>query len=122
LKLDLGWSGSSPCLLAFETEFVVGIFEPKHVKDIGILIHDFAYGREDERFNCVYPEFPDEEDPNSEIVKVRALFDYEGEGENELSFKENDIILITEHAGNGWLSGILGGKCGFVPEGYVERC
>lgn len=101
----------------------MGIFEPKHVKQIGIMIHDFAYAREDGRFHCDYPELPaDEGSSDSEIIKYRALYDYDGEGENELSFKENDIILITESVGNGWLSGILGGKCGFVPEGYVERC
>jgi len=100
---------------------VVGIFEPKHVKDVGIVIHDFAYSRDDARFNCEHPELPDDGANDSDIIKVRALFDYDGEGENELSFKENDIILITDSVGNGWLSGILGGKIGFVPEGYVER-
>jgi hypothetical protein len=39
---------------------------------------------------------------NSEF-KARALYDFNAEGSNELSFRANDILTITSNtAGNGW--------------------
>jgi len=79
-------------------------------------VNDYAYPKEDPRFLCEFPEESEEKE-----FKVQALFDYNGEEESELSFRESDIIVVYENVGNGWLRGSLNGKEGFIPEGFVER-
>jgi len=56
------------------------------------------------------------------LCKVRALHDYAGESNLELSFKAGDIIIITQKDGSGWWQGELNGKVGAVPsEGWVQE-
>ena len=60
------------------------------------------------------------EAPTSQAVKVRALYDYDATNETELSFKENDILSITEQDESGWWFAEIGGRGGFIPRNYVE--
>ncbi|CAK1542424.1 unnamed protein product [Leptosia nina] len=53
--------------------------------------------------------------------RVRTLYACLGESEGELSFEPNQIITnVTVSGEPGWLRGSLDGKCGLVPENYVE--
>ncbi|CAF1307551.1 unnamed protein product, partial [Didymodactylos carnosus] len=55
--------------------------------------------------------------------KARALYDFQGQDENELSFNTNDILTITATAspGNGWWYAKNSyGKSGAVPENYLQ--
>ncbi|CAF0731403.1 unnamed protein product [Didymodactylos carnosus] len=55
--------------------------------------------------------------------KVRALYDFVGESEHELSFNVNDIIIITSTSapGNGWwYAKNSHGRLGVIPENYVQ--
>ncbi len=53
---------------------------------------------------------------------MRALFDYTGLTEHELSFKKGDIIRVVEKSGSGWWTGELNGAFGAFPsEGWVEE-
>lgn len=54
------------------------------------------------------------------LVKVRGLFDYEATCDTELSFKEGDILQITEQDESGWWYAEVDGRAGFVPQNYVE--
>jgi len=56
----------------------------------------------------------------SNAVKVRALYDYDATNDTELSFKENDILSITEQDESGWWFAEIGGRGGFIPRNYVE--
>lgn len=50
-----------------------------------------------------------------------ALFDFEGQREDMLTFKEGDIITIIEMNSNGWWKGACtNGKVGIFPYSYVE--
>ena len=46
-------------------------------------------------------------------------FEFEGEGDNDLSFKEGDVISLKERDGE-WLKGELRGKSGLFPLSFVE--
>ena len=46
-------------------------------------------------------------------------FEFEGEGDNDLSFKEGDVISLKDRDGE-WLKGELRGKSGLFPLAFVE--
>uniref|UniRef100_A0A1E1X5U5 Putative oligophrenin-1 n=1 Tax=Amblyomma aureolatum TaxID=187763 RepID=A0A1E1X5U5_9ACAR len=53
--------------------------------------------------------------------KVRTLYACVGENNSELSFEPNQIIdNVRPSRERGWLEGVLNGRCGLVPENYVE--
>ncbi|XP_019578388.2 SH3 domain-containing protein 19 isoform X2 [Rhinolophus sinicus] len=52
--------------------------------------------------------------------KAKALYDFHGENEDELSFKAGDIITELESVDDDWMSGELMGKSGIFPQNYVQ--
>lgn len=69
----------------------------------------------------------------SVVYRARALYDFQALMQGELSFQENEILLVLANLGNGWLtarrlsSGDNGGldsddvMIGLIPENYIER-
>ncbi|KAM6221864.1 SH3 domain-containing protein 19 isoform 2-T2 [Rhynchocyon petersi] len=53
-------------------------------------------------------------------TKARALFDFHGENEDELSFKAGDTITELESVDEDWMSGELMGKSGIFPKNYIQ--
>ncbi|XP_069834779.1 SH3 domain-containing protein 19 isoform X2 [Dendropsophus ebraccatus] len=53
---------------------------------------------------------------------ARALYDFCGENEDELSFKAGDIISALESIDNEWMSGELDGRTGIFPKNFVQKC
>lgn len=49
-----------------------------------------------------------------------ALFDYEAQGLQELSFKANDVIKILYKEGDVWCCGELRGQKGMFPTNFVK--
>lgn len=53
-------------------------------------------------------------------VRARGLYDYTATCDTELSFKQGDILTITEQDDSGWWYAELSGQTGFVPNNYVD--
>jgi hypothetical protein len=53
-------------------------------------------------------------------IRVRGLYDYTATNETELSFREGDILSISEQDDSGWWYAELNGQFGFIPNNYVE--
>ena len=49
-----------------------------------------------------------------------ALYDFQAESDDELSFEEDDVIALIGRIDEHWLDGSLNGKRGIFPEVYVE--
>ncbi|XP_028895696.1 LIM and SH3 domain protein Lasp isoform X3 [Zeugodacus cucurbitae] len=59
--------------------------------------------------------------PNLRVY--RALYDYEAQDTDEVSFREGDVIFEVESADSGWMTGRVErtGKTGMLPANYVEQ-
>ncbi|NWY57055.1 SH319 protein, partial [Chionis minor] len=52
--------------------------------------------------------------------KAKALYDFHGENDDELSFKAGDTITELESVDEDWLSGEIQGKSGIFPRNFVQ--
>lgn len=62
---------------------------------------------------------PEEKSENGG-TPMKAIYDFVGEDEDDLSFKEGDIVHIVKQCEEGWAQGIMNGKLGYVPYAYFE--
>ncbi|CAB3998880.1 abl interactor 1 isoform X6 [Paramuricea clavata] len=52
--------------------------------------------------------------------KVVSIYDYEASRDDELSFKEGEIIYVLKKNSDGWYEGVMDGMTGLFPGNYVE--
>lgn len=58
--------------------------------------------------------------PREYIETVKAIYDYEAENDDELTFDEDTVIYVVAKNADGWWEGVLNGKVGLFPGNYVE--
>lgn len=54
------------------------------------------------------------------MEQVVALYNYQGQHEDELSFFKGSIINIVNKSGSDWWTGELNGQTGLLPSNYVQ--
>ncbi|NXT77380.1 ABI3 protein, partial [Zapornia atra] len=59
-------------------------------------------------------------DPSLLPPAVVALYPYEQQKDNELSFQPGAILFVTRRYSDGWYEGVMGQEAGFFPSNYVE--
>lgn len=56
-----------------------------------------------------------------QVQRVRAIYDFDAQGCDELGFRKGDIIKVTQKVDESWWRGELNGHEGMFPVTYVER-
>ena len=51
-----------------------------------------------------------------------VLYDFEAKYPEELSVTANEVVMVTEDPGNGWLLVNRGTDSGYIPSAYVQFC
>jgi len=60
-------------------------------------------------------------EPQDQVMKAIALYDYNADEDNEVSFREGELIVEIEHVSDHWWQGrTADGSVGLFPENYVE--
>ncbi|XP_055337030.1 abl interactor 2-like [Paramacrobiotus metropolitanus] len=61
--------------------------------------------------------------PKIFLEKVVAIYDYQADKDDELSFNENQVIYVVKKNDDGWYEGVMEpGLRGLFPGNYVEPC
>ncbi|KAF7668880.1 hypothetical protein LDENG_00278050 [Lucifuga dentata] len=59
--------------------------------------------------------------PKPQVLQCKALYAYDAQDTDELSFNADDIIDIIKEDASGWWTGRLRGKQGLFPNNYVNK-
>ncbi len=55
-------------------------------------------------------------------VRLKALYNFKGQNNDELNFKKGDEIILTQKEDGGWWEGTTqDGKTGWFPANYVKE-
>uniref|UniRef100_W8B4Y7 Phosphofurin acidic cluster sorting protein 1 n=1 Tax=Ceratitis capitata TaxID=7213 RepID=W8B4Y7_CERCA len=70
-----------------------------------------------------YQQMMQQQQSKPSLRVYRALYDYEAQDTDEVSFREGDVIFEVESADSGWMTGRVErtGKTGMLPANYVEQ-
>lgn len=58
--------------------------------------------------------------PKNYLEKVLAIYDYNADKEDELTFQEGQVIYVLKKNDDGWWEGVMEGITGLFPGNYVE--
>ena len=76
---------------------------------------------QEENNNEDAPPPPSSSGTSGSGVRAVALYDYDAANDTELSFRENDVLIISEEDESGWWYAELNGNFGFIPHNYVKK-
>jgi len=55
-------------------------------------------------------------------VTVVAIYSYQQDKDDELTFDEGAVIYVVKKNDDGWWEGVMDGHTGLFPGNYVEPC
>jgi len=55
-------------------------------------------------------------------VAVVAIYSYQQDKDDELTFDEGAVIYVIKKNDDGWWEGVMDGHTGLFPGNYVEPC
>jgi len=55
-------------------------------------------------------------------VAVVAIYSYQQDKDDELTFDEGAVIYVVKKNDDGWWEGVMDGHTGLFPGNYVEPC
>ncbi|KAF7731464.1 hypothetical protein EC973_000272 [Apophysomyces ossiformis] len=68
------------------------------------------------------PAYSPPSQPANTIATAEALYDYKGDDPStDLSFRQGDVIYVTEYVNADWWRGTLNGKSGIFPQNHVQK-
>jgi hypothetical protein len=59
--------------------------------------------------------------PKNYLDKVVAIYDYNADKDDELTFQEGSTIYVLKKNDDGWWEGVMDGITGLFPGNYVEQ-
>ena len=125
-------------LLSVIEEFYIKL-EEENYPNKAVICRDYYYPVFDSRHwgrsSQSQAKSQNNSDPNSSIsYRARALYDFQALMQGELSFQENEILIVLANLGNGWLTARRTSTSttsinetgedtitGLIPENYIER-
>jgi hypothetical protein len=66
------------------------------------------------------PPIPRRPAPQAVFPKAKALLNFDGQDESELSFAAGDILTILSKEGEWWRAESVDGRRGFAPRSYLD--
>ncbi|XP_069098747.1 SH3 domain-containing protein 19 isoform X2 [Pleurodeles waltl] len=63
---------------------------------------------------------PSQQPRGQKKSKAKALYDFNGENEDELTFKAGSMITVLKYIDDDWMSGELQGRSGMFPRNFVQ--
>ncbi|XP_037573889.1 abl interactor 2 isoform X3 [Dermacentor silvarum] len=94
---------------------------PPHIMTGGI-VPTAEYERHGNAYGHQRPDAQRDSVPKTYLEKVVAIYDYEADKDDELSFSENSVIYVIKKNDDGWYEGVMNGVTGLFPGNYVEPC
>ncbi|KAL3241467.1 hypothetical protein MRX96_002581 [Rhipicephalus microplus] len=94
---------------------------PPHIMSGGI-VPTSEYERHGNAYGHQRPDAQRDLVPKTYLEKVVAIYDYEADKDDELSFSENSVIYVIKKNDDGWYEGVMNGVTGLFPGNYVEPC
>ncbi|KAL1433932.1 hypothetical protein MTO96_012152 [Rhipicephalus appendiculatus] len=94
---------------------------PPHLMSGGI-VPTSEYERHGNAYGHQRPDAQRDLVPKTYLEKVVAIYDYEADKDDELSFSENSVIYVIKKNDDGWYEGVMNGVTGLFPGNYVEPC
>ncbi|XP_064595130.1 abl interactor 2-like isoform X2 [Liolophura sinensis] len=79
---------------------------------------DDPYAATGPDLTCAEPKWV----PSTYLEKVVAIYDYQADKEDELTFQENSVIYVIKKNEDDWWEGMMDGVTGLFPGNYVEPC
>jgi hypothetical protein len=99
-------------------------FDPKYTVGASGSV-DYGADYQHDNYNSRRSRLDDDEEdwiPESYLEKVVAIYSYQQDKEDELTFDEGAVIYVVKKNDDGWWEGVMDGHTGLFPGNYVEPC